>query len=83
VRIEFVVEEAGCPSCGELIREAMGELGRVAHVDMDERADVAVVGLEPTGPVSQDEVDRILGAVSAGAGHAYRVRPGSWHVIAA
>ena len=80
--IEFTVEQAGCASCGKLIREALTELGQVGQVDVDEQADEALVALEPSGSVSQVDVDQILSRVSPAAGHAYRVRQGSWRPVA-
>jgi copper chaperone CopZ len=75
--LSFVVEEAGCESCAKLVREALEPLGTVESIEIDEAADVAAVRLDTTGATESD-VDRALAAVSVGAGHAYRVRPGSW-----
>jgi copper chaperone CopZ len=74
--VELVVEEAGCSSCAALVRQALEPLGAVESVEVDEAADVSVVRLaaDPT----EAEVGSALAGVSAGAGHAYRVRPGSW-----
>ena len=80
--VEFLVEQAGCASCAKLIREALGELGRIERVEVDEEADVALVGLEPNGVISPRDAQRILDGISAEAGHAYRVRPGSWRILA-
>lgn len=74
----FVVEQAGCESCAALVREALEEVAPVDDVTVDEASDSASVRLRPRTPVSVDEVDRLLAAASAGTGHAYRVRPGSW-----
>ena len=74
--VSFVVEEAGCESCARLVRKALEPLGVVESVEVDEAADVSTVRLD--SGATQDEVDRALADVSAGAGHAYRVRPGSW-----
>jgi len=76
--IQFVVENAGCASCGELVREALGSLGAVEAVDVDEAADVATVRLECATTVSVEDVDRVLDAASGGSGHSYCVQPGSW-----
>jgi hypothetical protein len=81
--VEFRVEQAGCASCGSLIREALGEIGRVEYVDVDEVADLAAVRLVPSGEPSADDVDRILRRVSEESGHAYRVQPGSWLLVIA
>ena len=75
----FVVEEAGCESCAALVREALEPLGAVESVEVDEAADVSTVRL--AGGAAQDDVDRALADVSTGAGHTYRVRPGSWRTV--
>jgi copper chaperone CopZ len=72
----FVVEEAGCESCAALVREALEPLGAVESVEVDEAADVAFVRLASSA--SEPDVNKALADVSASAGHAYRVRPGSW-----
>lgn len=74
--VSFVVEEAGCESCARLVRSALEPLGTVESIEVDEAADISTVRLD--GGATQDEVDRALADVSAGAGHTYRVRPGSW-----
>jgi copper chaperone CopZ len=72
----FVVEEAGCESCAALVREALEPLGAVESVEVDEAADVAYVRLASSA--SEPDVNKARADVSASAGHAYRVRPGSW-----
>jgi copper chaperone CopZ len=72
----FVVDEAGCESCAALVREALERLGTVESVEIDEAADVSRVVL--TGAVSEEQVGAALAGASAGGGHAYRVRAGSW-----
>ena len=79
--IQFVVENAGCDSCGALVSDALSGLGTVESIDIDEEADAATVRLEHTSTVSMEEVDRILESVSAGSGHGYRVQPGSWTAL--
>ena len=74
--VSFVVSEAGCASCAALVREALEPLGTVESVDVDESADEATVLL--AGDASEETVNRALAGASAGAGHAYRVRPGSF-----
>jgi copper chaperone CopZ len=75
--VSFVVSEAGCESCAALVREALEPLGEVESVEIDEAADEATVVL--AGPAaSEHEVAAALVGASAGTGHAYRVRPGSW-----
>ncbi|HEX4747172.1 MAG TPA: heavy-metal-associated domain-containing protein [Gaiellaceae bacterium] len=76
---QFVVENAGCESCGALVRKTLSEIGTVEAVVIDENADVATVRLE--GPtLSVEDVDRLLERASGGSGHRYRVRSGSWVV---
>jgi copper chaperone CopZ len=76
VTVEFVVSEAGCESCAALVRAALEPFGTVESVEVDEAADEATVRL--AGDASEQAVDGALAEASAGAGHAYRVRPGSW-----
>lgn len=77
--VAFTVEQAGCESCGELIGAALGRLGTVESLEIDEAADLATVVL--SGPPSRDDVDAALAEASGGAGHAYRVRAGSWRSL--
>lgn len=79
VRVVFDVEEAGCESCGKLIGTALSRVGTVVSIDIDEDADAATVVL--SGAASRGAVDSALEEASAGAGHAYRVRTGSWHPL--
>jgi hypothetical protein len=72
----FEVEQAGCASCAELVREALAPLGTVGEIEIDEDADSATVRL--ASGASVDDVNRALLEVSHGSGHAYRVKPGSW-----
>jgi hypothetical protein len=78
VAIEFLVENAGCVSCGQLVRGALAPVGAVEVLAIDEDADEAAIRLEPSGAVSAADVNRILEAASSDTGHEYRVRPGSW-----
>ena len=75
--VTFAVEQAGCASCAALVREALEPLGAVRSVDIDETADEAMVVLDAAA--TQEEVDAAPAAAAEGAGHAYRVRAGSWH----
>jgi copper chaperone CopZ len=78
VPIEFVVEQAGCASCAALVEDALGALGSVERVDVDEAADTASVRLSPHDEeLSVGELDRALAEASGGTGHTYRVRAGS------
>jgi hypothetical protein len=74
--VVFEVEQAGCESCAELVREALSPLGTVGEIEIDEEADSATVRL--ASDASVDDVNRALLEVSHGSGHAYRVKPGSW-----
>jgi copper chaperone CopZ len=80
-RVEFVVENAGCSSCAERVRLALEPVAAVHEIEVDEAADVATVRAGAATDVSQDAVDRVLREASDGAGHAYRVRPGSWRPV--
>lgn len=79
MRVVFEVEQAGCDSCGKLIGGALADVGTVESVEIDEGADLATVVL--SGAASRGAVDAALEQVSAGAGHAYRVLPGSWRTL--
>ena len=74
--VEFVVSEAGCESCAALVRDALEPFGTVETVEIDEAADEATVRL--VGEASEEAVNGALAEASAGVGHTYRVRPGSW-----
>jgi copper chaperone CopZ len=76
VEVTFVVEQAGCDSCADRLRGALGPVAAVAAIVIDEEADAATVRL--AGAASEDAVGAALAAASKGSGHAYRVRPGSW-----
>ena len=78
--VRFVVEQAGCPSCGSLIREALDAIADVEGIEIDEAADLATVRLQQGSNPSQQTVGRVLETVSRDSGHAYRVQPGSWVV---
>ena len=77
MEVTFVVEHAGCASCGERVRAALAPLGTVRDVQIDEGDDSAGVRADFSARVSREAVDRTLVDASA-AGHEYRVRPGSW-----
>lgn len=77
----FQVEQAGCASCAELIRETLEELVPVADVAIDEDADLATVRLAPGAAPTVDAVERLLAEAAQGTGHEYRVRPGSWRPV--
>ena len=75
----FVVEQAGCNSCATRVRDAIAGFGTVHDVAIDEVADVARVSLSVGATaLSEDAVNQALREASVGAGHEYRVQPGSW-----
>ena len=78
--VEFVVEQAGCSSCAELVREVLSVLGAVEAVEVDESADLASVRLAADGAVSSEQLDALLADASV-PGHAYRVLPGSLRAV--
>ncbi len=83
MKFGFDVEQAGCDSCAKRVRGALAPLGQVEAVEIDEPADLATVVLTSTFEPSQAAVDQALCQASAGAGHLYRVRPGSWRLLRA
>jgi copper chaperone CopZ len=76
--MRFVVEHAGCNSCAARVRQALEAIATVHEVTVDESADVAFVSLASSA-ASERIVNEALREASVGSGHAYRVRPGSWH----
>ena len=81
MKIAFDVEQAGCDSCADRVRDALAPLGVVEAVEVDEGSDTASVVLAPKSEPDQAVVDEALAEASAGAGHLYRVRPGSWRKL--
>lgn len=77
-RVAFVVEGAGCASCAERVRDALGPLGAVERVGVDHDSDAAFVTLRSHEPLDAAAVDEALARASEDAVHEYRVRPGSW-----
>jgi copper chaperone CopZ len=75
--VRFVVEHAGCDSCAARVRQALEVIATVREVTVDESADVAFVSLA-SATVSERSVNEALREASAGSGHEYQVRPGSW-----
>jgi len=73
----FEVEQAGCPSCAALVRDALEQVATVLDVTIDESADQAIVRLVAGTSVTEEAVDGLLRDTSP-EGHAYRVKPGSW-----
>jgi hypothetical protein len=76
--VQFVVEQAGCSSCADRVRRALEPIATVDAIEVDEAADAAVVRLRSSDPLSEGTVSEALRDVSVGAGHEYRVQPGSW-----
>lgn len=78
--MEIVVENAGCSSCGALVRDALASFGEIEALTIDEAADTATVRLSgsSTSAITAADLDRALAAAGAGSGHSYRVRPGSF-----
>jgi hypothetical protein len=81
--VEFVVENAGCESCASRVRAALEPLASVDGIEVDEAADVARVQARAEPGLSPEAVDDVLRRASEGAGHAYRVLPGSWRALGA
>jgi copper chaperone CopZ len=73
----FEVEQAGCASCAERIRDALAPLATVERITIDEEADTARV-LISADDIREAAVSEALARASVGSGHAYRVRDGSW-----
>jgi copper chaperone CopZ len=74
----FEVEQAGCPSCAALVRDALEDVATILEVTIDEDADLATVRLAgAAAPLTEGEIDGLLRDASP-QGHAYRVKPGSW-----
>ena len=75
-----VVEEAGCDSCAARVRSALEPLAAVQAIEVDHAADMSTVRVAPDSGLSEQAVNRALEQASAGTGHTYRVKPGSWHL---
>ena len=77
----FEVEQAGCDSCAVRVRDAVAPLATVRGIDVNATENTATVRIEPNATVSEEAVNRAL-ADASGAGHSYRVKPGSWRADA-
>jgi hypothetical protein len=53
MEVTFVVEHAGCASCGERVRAALAPLGTVRDIQIDEGADSAGVRADFSASVSR------------------------------
>jgi cation transport ATPase len=76
--ITFEVEQAGCASCASKVRGALAPVLEISALEIDESRDAAVVTARAAEELPVETIDELLAAASEGAGHAYRVRPGSW-----
>jgi copper chaperone CopZ len=74
----FEVEQANCSSCAARVRGALAPLARVDSVEVEHGAETAQVRVTPENELREDVVNRALAEASAGTGHVYRVKPGSW-----
>lgn len=80
VEIGFEVEQAGCASCAARVRDALAPLFEISGLEIDEAHDVAVIRAQTAEEPAVGMIDALLAAASEGAGHRYRVRPGSLRV---
>ncbi|MEP7334147.1 MAG: heavy-metal-associated domain-containing protein [Actinomycetota bacterium] len=76
----FEVEQAGCASCAARVRGALAPLLEISTLEIDESRDAAVIVARASEEPPVEAVDELLAAASEGAGHTYRVRPGSWRL---
>ena len=81
VAIRFEVEQAGCESCAARVRNALAPLLEISALEIDEPRDAAVVVARADRELRIEAIDALLAAASEGAGHAYRVRPGSLRLV--
>jgi hypothetical protein len=80
VEITFEVEQAGCASCGARVRAALEPLLRISTLEIDDSLDAALIRAQAAEQPPVETIDELLAAASDGAGHRYRVRPGSLHL---
>ena len=78
MQLEFEVEQAGCESCAVRVRRALEPLLSIDSITIDGTRDLATVAATAEARIGTPAIDELLADASAGAGHAYRVRPGSW-----
>ena len=76
--VRFEVEQAGCESCGSLVREALAPVLAIETLEINQERDVAQVTAQLLDGSSVEAVDRLLAVASEDTGHDYRVGPGSW-----
>ena len=77
VEVSFEVEQASCASCAARVRDALAPLLEISALEIDESLDAALVRARAVEEPPVERIDELLAAASEGAGHAYRVRPGS------
>jgi hypothetical protein len=82
-KVCFVVAEAGCESCAERVRAALEPLASINSIAIDEQDDSATVVLDAVPKLSEEQINEALAQASAGAGHTYRIRHGSWSAVKA
>ena len=63
------------------VREALAPLLEISALEIDESLDAAVVIARAVEQPPVETIDGLLAAASEGAGHAYRVRPGSLRLL--
>jgi hypothetical protein len=80
VEVSFEVEQAGCASCATRVRGALAPLLEISALEIDESRDAAVVTARAAEEPPVEAIDELLAAASEGAGHTYRVSPGSWRL---
>ena len=81
VEVSFEVEQAGCASCAARVRGALAPLLEISGLEIDEYLDAAVITARAAEEPPVGMIDLLLAAASEGAGHNYRVRPGSLRVV--
>ena len=81
VEVTFEVEQAGCDSCAARVRGALASLLEISGLEIDESRDAARGVARAAEEPPLETIDRLLAEASEGAGHAYRVLPGSYRVV--
>jgi hypothetical protein len=81
VEVSFEVEQAGCASCAGRVRDALAPLLEISGLEIDESLDAALITAQAVEEPTVGMIDQLLTAASEGAGHKYRVRPGSLRVV--
>ena len=69
--IHFLVEQAGCDSCGARVEAALADLLAIEEITVDEDADVAAVRAHCSLELELATVNAGLAEASHGSGHAY------------